>query len=177
MAHFLILYSTTDGHCLKICERLRDRLQRGGHAVTLVSVADEPDVDPEPYERVVIGASIRYGRHNPAVLAYIKRYAAALADRRGALFSVNLVARKPGKDEPGTNPYFKRFLRKLPWRPELVAVFAGKLDYPRYGAFDRALIRLIMWITGGPTDPGAVVEFTDWDKVDAFAARLAGETA
>ena len=31
------------------------------------------------------------------------------------------------------------------------------------------MIRLIMWITGGPTDPATVVEFTDWQQVEAFA--------
>jgi menaquinone-dependent protoporphyrinogen oxidase len=30
------------------------------------------------------------------------------------------------------------------------------------------MIRLIMWITGGPTDPKRVVEFTDWRQVEAF---------
>lgn len=172
MAQFLILYSTVDGHCLAISERLRDKLQQAGHEAKLVSISDEPDIDPAPYDRIVIGASIRYGRHSPLVLAYIKRHAAALAAKQGALFSVNLVARKPGKDTPDTNPYLRRFLRKLPWQPELAAVFAGKLDYPRYTALDRTIIRLIMWITGGPTDPTAVIEFTDWDKVDAFGDRL-----
>lgn len=33
--------------------------------------------------------------------------------------------------------------------------------------------RLIMWLTSGPTDPRAVVEFTDWARVDAFAERVA----
>ena len=48
-------------------------------------------------------------------------------------------------------------------------MFAGKLDYPRYGFFDRQMIRFIMLMTKGPTDPAAVVEFTDWQRVEAFA--------
>ena len=67
----------------------------------------------------------------------------------------------------------RKFLRRSPWQPRLVGVFAGKLDYPRYGIGDRLLIRFIMWITDGPTDPGTVVEFTDWDRVAAFAQRIA----
>ena len=177
MPNILILYSTTDGQCLKISERLRDVLEQAGDNVTLVAIADEPTVDPAAYDRIVIGASIRYGRHSPLILAYIKRYAEVLNAKRGALFSVNLVARKPGKDQPATNPYLKRFLRQIPWQPEFCAVFAGRLDYPRYGALDRWLIRMIMWVTGGPTNPSAVVEFTDWDKVDAFARRLSDPAA
>jgi menaquinone-dependent protoporphyrinogen oxidase len=30
------------------------------------------------------------------------------------------------------------------------------------------MIRFIMWMTHGPTDPTAVVEFTDWEQVEAF---------
>jgi menaquinone-dependent protoporphyrinogen IX oxidase len=35
------------------------------------------------------------------------------------------------------------------------------------------MIRLIMKLTGGPTDPNLCVEFTAWPKVDAIAARIA----
>jgi menaquinone-dependent protoporphyrinogen oxidase len=61
-----------------------------------------------------------------------------------------------------------KFLKKIAWRPKKLAVFAGKLDYPRYGPFDRFMIRFIMLMTKGPTDPGTVVEFTDWQQVEAF---------
>ena len=55
----------------------------------------------------------------------------------------------------------------------LAAAFAGRLDYPRYRWLDRQIIRCIMWLTGGPTDPGTSIEYTSWESVDAFAARLA----
>jgi menaquinone-dependent protoporphyrinogen IX oxidase len=29
-----------------------------------------------------------------------------------------------------------------------------------------------MWITGGPTDPRTQVEYTNWDEVRRFAARV-----
>lgn len=32
---------------------------------------------------------------------------------------------------------------------------------------------IIMWLTGGPTDPQSVTDFTDWAPVEAFAQRLA----
>jgi menaquinone-dependent protoporphyrinogen oxidase len=51
-------------------------------------------------------------------------------------------------------------------------VFAGKLDYPKYGFWDRTIIRFIMWMTRGPTDSTTVVEFTDWREVDAFGLAI-----
>ena len=58
----------------------------------------------------------------------------------------------------------------------MVAVFAGKIDYKKYRFWDKQMIRLIMWMTNGPTDPASEIEFTDWKKVDEFAHAI-GETS
>jgi menaquinone-dependent protoporphyrinogen oxidase len=84
------------------------------------------------------------------------------------------VARKPEKNTPETNPYMRKFLAASAWRPKTLAVFAGRIDYKRYGFWDRQVIRFIMWLTKGPTDPDTDVEFTDWGKVEAFG-RLVSE--
>lgn len=173
MSQILMLYSTTDGHTLKICQRLKAVLEGEDHAVTLVSITDDPGIDPGAFDRIIIGASIRYGRHSPAIVAFINRHAATLESKPSAFFSVNLVARKPEKRQPDTNPYLRKFLRRITLQPKTLAVFAGKLDYPSYSAFDRAVIRLIMWMTGGPTDPKTVADFTDWEQVEAFGRALA----
>ena len=66
----------------------------------------------------------------------------------------------------------RKFLRQISWCPRELAVFAGKIDYPRYDFWDRQIIRFIMWLTGGPTERDAVVDFTDWRQVEAFARRV-----
>ncbi len=174
MSRILILYSTVDGHTVTICERLKQTAEREGHAVTIAELKSNPAVDLAPYDAVVIGASIRYGNHRPYVAEFMRARRAELERRRCAFFSVNIVARKPNKNTPDTNPYLRKFLQRLGWRPERLAVFAGRLDYPRYAFWDRLAIRFIMLITKGPTDPSAVVEFTDWAQVDAFARTLGG---
>jgi len=50
---------------------------------------------------------------------------------------------------------------------------AGRLDYPRYTWLDRQMIRLIMRVSGGPTDPEASIEYTDWAAVDGLAGQMA----
>lgn len=171
MANILITYSTTDGHTRGICERIRDRIA-GEHSVTVSAMADDPDIDISPYDKVVIGASIRYGKHQQQVTDFIAKNQAILESKPSAFFSVNVVARKPEKNTPETNPYLQKFLKKIDWAPKNLAVFAGKIDYPSYGFFDRTMIRFIMWMTKGPTDLTLTVEFTDWDKVNEFADRV-----
>lgn len=171
MAKFLIIYSTTDGHTRSICERLQARVAEQ-HDVDLVAMAEQPGIDLQPYDKIVIGASIRYGKHQPEVFDFIGRNQALLESKPSAFFSVNVVARKPEKNTPETNPYLQKFLAKIDWAPRNLAVFAGKIDYPRYGFVDRTMIRFIMWMTKGPTDPTQTIEFTDWDKVDEFARTV-----
>lgn len=168
MAKILFIYSTTDGHTIKICERLLDLCIADGHQVKLVSITDVAGVDLNSFDKIVIGASIRYGKHNPLVKSFIDAHQDILEKKISAFFSVNVVARKPEKNTPETNPYLKKFLQQIKWQPKNLAVFAGRLDYPKYGFFDRLMIRLIMLITDGPTAPDTVVEFTDWQKVDEF---------
>lgn len=172
VAGTLIVCSSTDGQTTRICQRMQQVLQAQGHAVQLVMIEDAQGLDPGGFGCVVVGARIRYGRHDDRVMAYVRRHAQALQSMPSAFFSVNIVARKPQKNTSETNPYVRKFLRQSPWQPRLVGVFAGKLDYPRYRPLDRLVIRFIMWLTDGPTRPDTVCEFTDWTQVEAFARRV-----
>ncbi|SDH84688.1 menaquinone-dependent protoporphyrinogen IX dehydrogenase [Propionivibrio dicarboxylicus] len=172
MASVLILYSTTDGQTLRICQRVQQRIVAAGQEAALVSIDDAASVSLDRFDKVVIGARIRYGKHQPQVFAFIRKHLDRLQSMPTAFFSVNIVARKPEKNRPDTNPYVRKFFKRTPWTPGLVDVFAGKLDYPRYRFFDRLMIRFIMLMTKGPTDPTAVVEFTDWSRVEAFAEQV-----
>jgi menaquinone-dependent protoporphyrinogen oxidase len=171
MANILITYSTTDGHTRSICEHLQ-KLVAEQHDVVLSALDDDPGIDLTPFDKVVIGASIRYGKHQKQVLDFIERNQAALESRPNAFFSVNVVARKPEKNTPETNPYLQKFLKNIEWKPGNLAVFAGKIDYPRYGFIDKHMIRFILWMGKGPTDLTGTFEFTDWNKVDEFAELI-----
>jgi len=174
MKRVAIFFSTTDGHTIEICKRIQNIVEERDCSVELIDLKTKPTLDADAFDKVVIGASIRYGKHQPVVYDFIRDNQAALEKLPNALFSVNVVARKPEKNTPQTNPYLQKFLRQIDWQPQNLAVFAGKIDYPRYGFVDKQMIRFIMWMTKGPTDPNAVIEFTDWDKVDEFGRMVAG---
>lgn len=176
MAKTLLLYHSGYGHTRRITERIRARLEALGDTVEALPL-DENAPAPSGYDRIAIGASIRNGKHAPVVHEYIRKYQDQLDAMPSSFYSVNLVARKPEKNTPETNPYLKAFLEQCPWQPDLVGLFAGDLDYQKYGFFDRNIIRFIMWMTKGPTDPHTKKEFTDWDEVDRYAERLAGLNA
>lgn len=174
----LILYSSRDGQTREIAARMAQALAPQ-QLCDVIDLLEAEKVEWSQYDRVLIGASIRYGHFHPALMKFVSQHKAELQQRVSGFFSVNLTARKADKCTPGTNAYTRKFLEQSPWQPDCCAVFAGALRYPRYRWFDRIMIQLIMRMTGGETDTSKEVEYTDWDKVAVFAqdfAQLPGKS-
>ena len=167
----IIIYSSTDGHTKIICEKIKD-IFGNNNDIALVSLKETNNLDLLKFNKIIIGASIRYGKHSNDLYRFIKSNKKTLEQKRTAFFSVNVVARKSEKNSPETNPYIKKFLKVSNWKPNKIAVFAGKVDYPKYGLIDKYIIKFIMFITKGPTDTTQSYEFTDWSKVEVFAKEL-----
>ena len=164
----LIIYSSTDGQTISIANKIGEILEES----KVVSVVDAKTLNLDDFKTIVIGASIRYGKHKPELYKFIRDNLEVLSAKKNAFFSVNVVARKPEKNTPDTNPYMKKFLELSKWSPKNLSVFAGKIDYPQYKFIDKQMIRFIMWMTKGPTDINGTFEFTDWEKVESFAKEL-----
>ena len=171
MSSLLIIYSSTDGQTKKICERIIN-LSDDPSKIVIMSLDEATRIDISKYDKIIIGASIRYGKHSRELYKFIELNKEILNQKESTFFSVNVVARKPEKNAPDTNPYIKKFLKISKWKPKKIAVFAGKVDYPKYGLIDKYIIKFIMFITKGPTDTTQSYEFTDWAKVEIFAKEL-----
>tara|TARA_B100001121_G_scaffold268015_1_gene251654 strand:+ start:87 stop:608 length:522 start_codon:yes stop_codon:yes gene_type:complete len=170
MIETLIIYSTTDGQTTRICNKLIEK--NFNNNVKLCSIDEAIREDLKKYKKIIIGASIRYGKHNSDVLNFVKKNINVLNKLKTAFFSVNVVARKKGKNTPSTNPYVIKFIKQTDWKPTYVGVFAGKVDYPSYRFFDKYIIKFIMWLTKGPTDVSKSYEFTNWSEVDKFGEKI-----
>ena len=171
MFRSLLIYSSTDGHTKTICENIISHALSTS-SIKLISLDEIRNIKISDYDKIIIGASIRYGRHNRKVLDFVKKNKNILDLKKTAFFSVNVVARKLEKNSPTTNPYVIKFLKKANWKPKNVAVFAGKVDYPNYNFINKNIIRFIMMITKGPTDTSQSFEFTNWEEVRKFAKEI-----
>ena len=171
MSGSLIIYSSTDGHTERICRRILSFISNQKET-KIVSLKEANEINLSEFDKVVIGASIRYGKHSGELYKFIRINKDILDQKETVFFSVNVVARKSEKNSPETNPYIKKFLKISGWKPKKIGVFAGKVDYPNYGFIDKYVIKFIMFLTRGPTDTSRSFEFTDWEKVDNFAKQL-----
>ncbi|WP_193015777.1 menaquinone-dependent protoporphyrinogen IX dehydrogenase [Proteus sp. FME41] len=170
----LLLYCSTDGQTKKIMTQIANELRQHGYECDVRDLtAVQQNLNLSAYNKVLVGASIRYGYFNKALDKFITRHLSQLNNMPSAFFGVNLTARKAEKNTPETNSYIRKFLEKTPWKPTLTGVFAGALSYPRYKWIDRVMIQLIMKMTNGETDRTKEIEYTDWNKVSEFAADFA----
>ncbi|WP_115716910.1 menaquinone-dependent protoporphyrinogen IX dehydrogenase [Gallaecimonas mangrovi] len=171
---FLLAYSSVDGQTRAIMQTIAKELQAQGHQVRFCDIERHGEPEWDGIDAVVVGAAVRYGDHRPGLYAFVKAQAVELTARPNAFFSVNMTARKAGKDTPEGSRYIEKFLEKSPWHPQRLAVFAGALQWDKYRFFDKLMIRFIMKITKGPTDTRQNVDMTDWAAVKAFAKNLSG---
>jgi len=175
-----LFYASRNGQSRRIAERLAQQLaEKGISAIPRDLKIDFPSIEQISQSRLLIViASIRYGFHLPEATRLLRAYNKIFIGMKNcklAVVSVNLTARKPGKDTAEGNYYLRKWLSRNKLKPTIAVPIAGSLEYPHYNWFDKFMIRLIMTITGGPTDPTKVTEFTQWDRIDNLAIRIAEE--
>ncbi len=175
ISRIAIYYATRDGQARRIAEHIYGRL---ADSESLEPPRDLAVMVPTVAEiagpsLIVLVAAVRYGRHLRETDRFLERYRLVQSPPQLAFASVNLTARKPDKTTATGNAYLRKTIARHRVTPALAVAFAGRLDYPRYSFFDRQIIRFIMLLTGGPTDPSASVEYTSWTAVDEFARQIA----
>ena len=80
-----IIYSTVDGHTLKICEFLADCLREKYYCVHVHSI-EQFNKNLSGFDCLIIGASVRYGKHNHLIRDFIVRNKPMLSTIKTAFF-------------------------------------------------------------------------------------------
>jgi menaquinone-dependent protoporphyrinogen oxidase len=169
-----LYYASRDGQSQRIAEHISRSMAAAGVLAAPQDVANMRPADLVAASVIVLVAAVRYGRHLPEAERFLAQYGLLASPPPLALASVSLVARKAGKTTAAGNPYLRKAIARHRLAPALAEAFAGRLEYRRCGWLDRQIIRFIMLVTGGPTDPDTCVEFTSWPAVDEFATKVAG---
>jgi menaquinone-dependent protoporphyrinogen oxidase len=167
-----LFYATRDGQSRRIAERIQARLADSAICTDPVDLARECPMSVGDAALVLLVASVRYGRHLGEATRFLAAYRALAAPPPLVLVSVNLTARKPGKDTAQGNPYLRKLIGRYGLQPALAVAIAGRLDYARYRWWDRQIIRLIMTLTGGPTDPTACIDYASPAAIDDVASQV-----
>ena len=104
MPNTLLIYHGIYGHTRRICEVIQAEMIRLGVSTDISRLDNCEADDLERFDAIVIGAAIRNGKHNSAVLEFIRTRRDLLESKPSGFFSVNLVARKPEKNSSSCRP-------------------------------------------------------------------------
>jgi menaquinone-dependent protoporphyrinogen oxidase len=173
--HMEVFYATRDGQSRRIAERIAERLAEW-EIDTLpkdLGVLQPSQSCLESAGLVVLVAAIRYGKLLPEARDFLAAYQKLETKPKLVFLVVNLSSRKPGKETPKGSVYIRKAMKQYELAPAFARAIPGRLDYRRYTWRDRQLIRFIMFLTGGPTDPKTSIEYTPWDVVDDIANKIA----
>lgn len=156
----LVTVASRHGSTREIGVEVAEVLRAAGHDVV---EADPDEVEAvDGYDAVVLGSAVYVGRLAAALRELVDRQGAQLAARPTWLFWSGRVGEPP---LPAAEPDDVRVVaRRVAARD--VAAFGGRLQRDELGLAERALVAMIEAEAG---------DFRDFDEVDAWAARVAGE--
>ena len=99
MSNFIIIYSSTDGHTKKICERIANSLN-GKDRVNLVSLQEAKKVNLSNFEKIIIGASIRYGNYSQELFKFVNLNKNILDKKKSVFFFSKCCCEKTREKYP-----------------------------------------------------------------------------
>ncbi|MBK7394950.1 MAG: protoporphyrinogen oxidase [Myxococcales bacterium] len=184
-----VLFATKEGQTRKIGDYVAARLRDSGAEVDVEDVAHLPEgYSLAGYAGALLAASIHMGKHEGAMVKFVKHHHAELASIPTAFLSFSLS--EAGVERPGTPPEQRKssegdvrkimdaFFAETGWSPTRQRPVAGALRYSQYGFVMRFVMRRIAKKTGGGTDTSRDYEYTDWAAlgqfVDDFGLELLG---
>jgi menaquinone-dependent protoporphyrinogen oxidase len=171
----LVVYATTDGQTEKIARRITD--VAASQPLVESAAFDVRTVAPAAItscDAVVLAASVRFGRHQRAMLRFVRKHRQFLASKRTAFVSVSGASASPSGREVAKE-YVAAFLRKAGWFPDVVELVAGATLFTRYNPLLRFIMRRIAASRGLDRDTRRDFEYTDWNRVDQFARSFVSQ--
>ncbi len=172
MATIDIVWSGADGQTRRILQEIEQQLRTAGHRLEVVN-ADSP---PRGWtlgrpDALLVAGWQEDRRYSDGLRHLLRQESAHLAAVPSAFLSVSLTAGDPRR-QAETNAGIGALLAEAGWKPTLTLSVAGALRYPEYSGNQKHEMKRLAKRLGLPTDTAQVHEFTDWQAVRGFTAKL-----
>ncbi len=175
--HVLVAFASQEGQTEKIAHHCARGFEDRGHLVRLIDLRSPgAQVEVGSIDAVILAASIHLGQYDPALASFIVRHGAGFGRMPSAFISVSLSAASHDPAERGAiDEIARRFLHESGWQPDHVEHVAGAVHDRELNALERMVIHRIVDAHGVARHPSGDTELTDWQALDAFLRRFAGE--
>jgi uncharacterized protein YjbI with pentapeptide repeats/menaquinone-dependent protoporphyrinogen IX oxidase len=154
--HILVAYASGSGSTAEVAEAIGEVLRRDQMTAEVRSVKQVDDLSP--YDAVVVGSSIHFGRWLPEAIAFVETHRTSLARMPVAYFLTCLaLINESAESRDQVLTYLEPVLQLAPEiEPVALGLFAGSLN-PEIGLI----------APGGPYG-----DFRDWEVIRAWAGEV-----
>jgi menaquinone-dependent protoporphyrinogen oxidase len=129
---------------------------------------------PMDADGVIVGASVHAGKHQEALVDFVKANRARLSTMPSAFFQVCLAAAEhTPESETEVQRTLDGFVAETGWQPAIRTAFPGMLAWSQYDFFTRLIMRLIVHKHMPDEDTHQDHDFTDYEAVRQFAVDFA----
>lgn len=159
----LVAAASKHGATEEIAERIGADLTQYGLEVEVHKLGEVEDV--RPYEAVVLGSAIFYGKWMKEAIRFVAIHASELSERPTWLFGSGSITGDPPVDDD-RNAISRASVEKLVAETHAREhkVFAGKLDRNTLGLTEMLPVRLARGREG---------DWRDWEAIDEWASGIA----
>jgi menaquinone-dependent protoporphyrinogen oxidase len=163
----LIAYASMHGSTGQVADVLAKDLCAAGASVDIRLVGNVKDLSP--YQAVVVGSAIRSDRWLPEANEFVAGHRSILSNIPTAYFLTCLTLAKPSAENlTRVQSFLDPVREEVPEVKHVAAgLFAGVLDYNKYGATIKAVMKYKMWAKG--VEEG---DYRDWRAIHAWADQL-----
>jgi menaquinone-dependent protoporphyrinogen oxidase len=163
--NILVSYASKYGATAEIAEKIGEVLRGAGLSIEILPAKQVKDLSP--YNAVVLGSAVYYGRWRKPAVKFLKKNQKWLAERPVWLFSSGPV----GEGDPVEllqGWTFPPLQQKIADRinPRDIIVFHGAVIQEKLNSFENSILEKLESPTG---------DFRNWDAITAWAQAIADE--
>ena len=177
----LLVYGTRYGATTGTSEEIAKVLQSEGLDVKVVNAKEEKIKDISPYDLIIVGSGMQFGRWTGEAEDFIKRFQKELAQKKIALFisTMKTVTEREGKTEELAKTRkieLEDKVTKYNLQPISLGFFGGVLDYNKMNIITRKTLGFLkpqLVKDGFKESAPGVFELRNWEEIRGWAKELA----
>src|SRR4030042_6558643 len=177
----LIIYGTRYGATASTSEEIAKILQNEGFDVKVVNAKEEKIKDISPFDLIIVGSGMQFGRWTGEAEDFLKRFQKEVAQKKVALFisTMKTVTEREGKTEDLEKTRKMELddkVTKYNLQPVSLGFFGGVLDFNKMNIITRKTVGFLkpqLEKDGFKESPSGVYELRDWEEIRGWTKELA----
>jgi menaquinone-dependent protoporphyrinogen IX oxidase len=177
----LLVFGTRYGATASTSEEIARVLRSEGFDVKVVNAKEEKIKDISPYELVIVGSGMQFGRWTGEAEDFLKKFQKELVQKKVALFisTMKTVTEREGKIEElekTRKMELEDKVTKYNLQPISLGFFGGVLDFNKMNIITRktlGFLRSQLEKDGFKESPSGVYELRDWEEIRVWTKELA----